>query len=69
MQISCSICLREFFIRQRVDTLPCGHVFHERCISEWFTTQNTRNTQKRVKCPLCNQPLKVQKQHYLPAEL
>lgn len=42
----CSICLCEYENSDSLVRLPCGHVFHEDCISSW-TDHNTR-------CPLCN---------------
>ena len=38
--IECSICLE--FINSP-HQLPCGHIFHEKCIKKW----------KKNKCPLC----------------
>lgn len=45
----CSICLCEYEKGDRLVSLPCGHVFHEECITSW-TDHNTR-------CPLCNADL------------
>lgn len=38
---TCSICL------ENVSNVPlkCGHVFHDKCVLEWFKTNNT--------CPNC----------------
>ncbi|CAH0559368.1 unnamed protein product [Brassicogethes aeneus] len=40
---NCSICLD--FLARDFKNLPCGHVFHTRCIESWF--RNKRN------CPVC----------------
>lgn len=45
-ELTCSICLCEYEPGERMVRLPCGHVYHEDCISSW-----TRN---HVRCPLCN---------------
>lgn len=42
----CCICLGEYEMGEPVCELPCGHVFHEKCISNWC-----ENNQR---CPLCN---------------
>jgi hypothetical protein len=42
----CSICLGEYEHSDKLVRLPCGHIFHEDCITSW-TDHNTR-------CPLCN---------------
>ena len=41
----CIICLLE--INEGIDSilLPCEHIYHEKCIIQWFKTHNT--------CPLC----------------
>ena len=41
----CSICLME--INEGIDTilLPCGHMFHDNCVTKWLKIHNT--------CPLC----------------
>lgn len=41
--IDCSICLERLCYDER--RLECGHMFHNRCISEWFNRNAT--------CPLC----------------
>ncbi|MCQ2819947.1 MAG: hypothetical protein MJ252_21995, partial [archaeon] len=42
---NCSICLEPFQINESVITLPCFHIFHEKCILKWLETQNF--------CPIC----------------
>ena len=46
---SCSICLCEYEIGEKVTRLPCDHIYHTSCINSW-TEQHTR-------CPLCNHDL------------
>jgi Ring finger domain len=45
----CSICLGEYEDGEKLVRLPCGHIYHEDCVSSW-TTNHTR-------CPLCNYDL------------
>lgn len=42
----CGVCLVGLESRQRVCLLPCGHAFHQPCISRWLT--ECKNA-----CPLC----------------
>lgn len=42
---ACQICLEEFTENTEVAMLPCGHIFHVKCISEWFS--------QKYECPLC----------------
>ena len=44
----CSICLTEFEQDERVKALPCGHLFHSRCIKHWLGVD--------VRCPNCRMP-------------
>ena len=39
----CSICLEN--VQEGRQTLPCGHEFHDECLSEWLVSQDT--------CPVC----------------
>ena len=41
----CSICLMEVNDGQNTILLPCGHMFHEDCVTKWLQIHNT--------CPLC----------------
>ena len=43
----CSICLEKYKIGSLLVLLPCGHLFHKRCVYEWF--MNSSN----CKCPIC----------------
>ena len=45
MTKDCSICLGNFLIGQEICTLPCFHIFHIKCISDWF--------KKKTTCPIC----------------
>ena len=44
---TCSVCLSN--LEGPCKTLPCGHVFHRRCILEWSRTGHHT-------CPYCRQP-------------
>lgn len=43
----CSICLDKYSFGNFIISLPCGHLFHKKCIYEWF--MNSVN----YKCPVC----------------
>ena len=45
-QTECSICLENFVMQEQLRKVGCGHLFHTRCIQEWFATGDTR-------CPMC----------------
>lgn len=34
--VSCSVCTEEFAENDTVRILPCGHIYHRRCIDPWF---------------------------------
>mmetsp|Transcript_2614 Transcript_2614/g.7176 ORF Transcript_2614/g.7176 Transcript_2614/m.7176 type:complete len:388 (+) Transcript_2614:326-1489(+) len=42
----CSICLGEYEDGEKLVSLPCGHVYHDDCITSW--------TENHTRCPLCN---------------
>lgn len=42
----CAICICEFEFDEMCMRLPCKHVFHQDCATEWF--------QRSIRCPLCN---------------
>lgn len=44
-QSQCSICLDDFEPDAPITTLPCGHEFHEKCVSDWLLECGL--------CPLC----------------
>jgi len=41
----CTICLEDYTVGNKVVTLPCLHIFHEKCIKKWFGEKST--------CPVC----------------
>lgn len=43
---TCSICLADYEADEDLCRLPCGHDFHDQCISIWIENHS--------KCPLCN---------------
>lgn len=53
---SCSVCLTE--IQEKVETIliPCGHMFHEPCITKWLEMHNT--------CPVCRYELPTEDPDY-----
>lgn len=46
---SCSICLEN--IKSFATKIPCGHLFHKKCIKNWLCNEN-------VKCPLCRKDVR-----------
>lgn len=53
--VECAICLNPPELGGRVTTLPCGHLFHYLCITQWLTRSTT--------CPLCRQDAVPLDQH------
>lgn len=47
-EMECSICRRGLKTHGSVKALPCGHVFHVRCIDKWLQWQGVSRP-----CPLC----------------
>lgn len=45
MAKTCMICLESFIIGRKIITLPCFHIFHVKCISNWL--------KKKRSCPIC----------------
>ncbi|KAI3447033.1 hypothetical protein Pfo_003698 [Paulownia fortunei] len=41
----CTVCMEGFRLGGAGKQVPCGHVFHENCISQWLSIHNS--------CPLC----------------
>ena len=41
----CIICMEEFEKNEKVNLLPCGHIFHINCIKQWLLKQKS--------CPFC----------------
>jgi len=46
----CVICLEEFKNGDVVITLPCFHLFHKQCITDWLKRENS--------CPICKHVMK-----------
>ena len=44
--MECAICIDAFVPRQLLRKLPCAHLFHDKCITEWISTGDPR-------CPIC----------------
>jgi hypothetical protein len=44
-QNNCSICLEKFLEEDNIRYLPCLHLFHGNCISEWL--------KRKKDCPIC----------------
>lgn len=42
---NCTVCLEEISKRVEVSTLPCSHMFHSNCITEWLKRSHY--------CPIC----------------
>ena len=59
--IDCVICLEQINIndpscKQKSQCLPCGHVFHDNCIEEWFKSKEENafaNEAVKLNCPVC----------------
>ena len=52
----CSICLTEVNEGQDTILLPCGHMFHDECVTKWLKIHNT--------CPLCRFELPTDNAEY-----
>lgn len=48
-QISCCVCQCDLELGEEVTRLPCAHLYHLDCLTEWLG--------KRSNCPLCRQEL------------
>lgn len=44
--IDCSICIEPIKKNQMISQLECNHVFHTKCLKEWF--------KQSIRCPNCN---------------
>ena len=47
----CSVCQCGFKARQHVRRLPCGHLYHAKCLERWVCKTHSC-------CPVCRQELK-----------
>ena len=45
----CGICMDTFSQGEKVKRLPCEHIFHTDCMSQWIQTKNN--------CPFCDQTI------------
>jgi hypothetical protein len=50
---SCVICLEDYKENDTILTIPCYHIFHKKCVIDWFKNDNT--------CPICK--FKINKQN------
>ena len=41
----CIICLDDMKIGDHIKILKCGHIYHHKCINEWFNVKK--------ECPIC----------------
>ena len=41
----CIICLDNMIKNDHINMLDCGHMYHNKCISEWFAVKK--------ECPIC----------------
>jgi len=41
----CTVCQEQYKIRDEAFSLPCKHLFHQKCLIPWLETHNT--------CPTC----------------
>jgi len=48
-QNKCLICLEEFADGDDIKTLPCLHIYHQKCVERWLHTDNS--------CPVCKTPI------------
>jgi len=58
---ACSICLCEYEEGETLSKLPCGHIYHDNCITAWV--------ERHVRCPLCNFDLRQEHQSELEARI
>jgi E3 ubiquitin-protein ligase RNF115/126 len=42
---NCAICISDIVKNEETILLPCGHMYHSKCIVEWLNQNN--------KCPVC----------------
>ncbi|XXG48136.1 hypothetical protein AAC387_Pa02g2659 [Persea americana] len=49
----CTVCPEPFEAGKGAKRMPCGHLFHDTCISTWLARDRS--------CPTCRCPLKAHK--------
>jgi hypothetical protein len=54
-QTKCAICLDGFQVRDKVNQLPCHHIFHKDCIHPWVEVKMEDDEEST--CPTCRKPL------------
>lgn len=47
----CSICCKNFELKEKLSTLECGHTFHYPCLLEWG--------KYKPECPLCRKKIPI----------
>ena len=47
LESTCACCMDDFTAEDVVARLPCGHVFHEKCVMRWFLVRESSA------CPMC----------------
>lgn len=52
----CCICFFQHEVGDTVARLPCGHIFHKPCITEWL--------EKKCTCPICRYEIQTDNQYY-----
>jgi len=48
---NCSICLENYKKNDKCVRLNCSHIFHKKCLNEWF--KNRIDKSEELTCPLC----------------
>jgi len=54
-QRQCLVCLEDFVDGDDVKTLPCLHIYHQKCVERWLHTDNS--------CPVCKTPIGERASH------
>ena len=52
---NCSICLEDYKKNDKCVKLNCNHIFHKKCLSDWFKNQISKS--ENLNCPLCRNNL------------
>lgn len=51
--VLCSICISGYHDDNTCSMLPCGHIFHRKCIDQWLQSGRTASGD----CPMCKEPI------------